>query len=1458
MGKRRAASVSSDEESPSPNTSKRARTEEPDQPPVINNTKKKGKGKQVVLNTQGDGDGMVLDEQLDMSHIIAEEDDEAFEAKHGKEVEEAVQNRAKKKGAIAEMGVIETIEMHQFMCHGRLSFKFGPQLNFIIGGKSAVLTALTIALGGKAASTGRGSGLKSFIREGQHTAEVTVGIKNKGEEAYKPDTYGERIHITRRFSRDGSSSFKIKSAEGKTVSTKREELTAICDHMNIQVDNPMNIWPGNSLVVLLQVRSTRFVYVVLTQLSEEYQTCFENIGKTTRTLNLKNEELPDLEQAVKEAELRNEQATKAREKQDELDDLYRELAWAHVNTKQEELTKSLEQVARARRRLPKIQDEIDANEKTVQETNNQVQEYEAEKEALPSIDAIEGQYQELRVQSSKIKDEIRECKADEKNINQQITQIDHEIEGYEREIRKVAESQGTAQTHRQQVQQQLDATNAESDATKNDLTQARDNVARLAREVDEAGKHGRSLDDKITRFRGEIESATNNIAECHRFSQDQLRLFGKDVRQILKMVQEEKWMGKPPVGPFGRFVTLKEASWAPIIRIQLGSLMYSWAVTDNRDRYKLRNILDKTGNQNAEIIITEEDLFDYTRGEPPGDLTTVLRVLEIKDEFVKRILINRRRIERVVLASTRIEGDDILFKLGGGGTAWCLDYRIALRYPEGGGSTNHMTRLQGSDPRHHMFTGGDRTTDLRHWEKQKEEAERNLGETTEELRKGRTHYAELRKQLEQFKSQENRLRARLNELEQKSVRLQGEVFADAPVNVSFIEASIATELETKQNLMKQFESLHTRRVQLDETGRALMAEADTLNKQREEHNNQERAITEKLTATLQSRVEAQKIKSHYERKLADGMAEIETLEAQAKIVEKEFEVWSNKAEEVGERFQKPRKADTVQHKIDAIKKILSQIQKEQGATPEEIARELYRVRTRLENHRVQLADLRLLNDALKQALTLRLSKWMSFRRFIALRTKYQFQHYLWNRGYYGKVLFDHNNGVLDIKVQTEDQAGKQVRDKDPRSLSGGEKSYSTICLLLALWEAIQCPIRCLGELMADVPCTSCPERSFTDEFDVFMDSVNRRVSMKLMIDTANTSDKQYILITPQDMSNVNIGPTNHDLPSHVRSRKHHRHFEDIRNLTKRGAPAPPSGPMSLVDNFAGPSFFDNFDFFTDPDPTHGTVQYVSQQEATTAGLVFVDQANVVNIGVDSNTTLPVGGLRKSVRISSKKTYNGGLFVIDINAMPGGCSLWPAFWTVTQDNWPTNGEIDIIEGVNLGTSNQMTLHTAPGCTLDTSAAPAKFNELAFTGNVLSTVCNALVDSNSGCGVLDPNPTSFGQAIENNGGAVFAMLWDTIGIRIWHFNRCNTPADLTAMAPNPVGWPVPTAFWSTATCPVNQFFQDHVIVINTSLCGDFAGSVYPTSGCPATCAEHVADPNNFKTNSQWKINYVATYQ
>lgn len=71
---------------------------------------------------------------------------------------------------ISEHGTISRVEVVNFMCHKYLKVDFGPKINFVIGhngsGKSAILTAITIALGAKATSTNRGKNLSSLIREG--------------------------------------------------------------------------------------------------------------------------------------------------------------------------------------------------------------------------------------------------------------------------------------------------------------------------------------------------------------------------------------------------------------------------------------------------------------------------------------------------------------------------------------------------------------------------------------------------------------------------------------------------------------------------------------------------------------------------------------------------------------------------------------------------------------------------------------------------------------------------------------------------------------------------------------------------------------------------------------------------------------------------------------------------------------------------------------------------------------------------------------------------------------------------------------------------------------------------------------------------------------------------------------------------------------------------------------------
>ncbi|KAG8453462.1 hypothetical protein GDO86_000188, partial [Hymenochirus boettgeri] len=129
------------------------------------------------------------------------------------------QNGSSSQSSTGDVGIIESISLKNFMCHSMLGpFHFGPNVNFIIGnngsGKSAVLTALIVGLGGKAAITNRGSSIKGFVKDGQSSADISVTLRNRGQDAYKPEVYGKSITVFQRLTADGSRTYRIKSATG--------------------------------------------------------------------------------------------------------------------------------------------------------------------------------------------------------------------------------------------------------------------------------------------------------------------------------------------------------------------------------------------------------------------------------------------------------------------------------------------------------------------------------------------------------------------------------------------------------------------------------------------------------------------------------------------------------------------------------------------------------------------------------------------------------------------------------------------------------------------------------------------------------------------------------------------------------------------------------------------------------------------------------------------------------------------------------------------------------------------------------------------------------------------------------------------------------------------------------------------------------------------------------------------
>lgn len=104
----------------------------------------------------------------------------------------------------------------------------------------------------------------------------------------------------------------------------------------------------------------------------------------------------------------------------------------------------------------------------------------------------------------------------------------------------------------------------------------------------------------------------------------------------------------------------------------------------------------------------------------------------------------------------------------------------------------------------------------------------------------------------------------------------------------------------------------------------------------------------------------------------------------------------------------------------------------------------------------------------KNTLHNRKKRWEIFRSHIASRAKAQFTYLLSERGFRGRLLANHQEKLLDLQVEP-DITKDDSTGRGAKTLSGGEKSFSQICLLLALWEAMGSPIRCLDELCVTFP-----------------------------------------------------------------------------------------------------------------------------------------------------------------------------------------------------------------------------------------------------------------------------------------------------------------------------------------------------------------------------------------------------
>ncbi|KAH9482063.1 putative glycosidase C21B10.07 [Psilocybe cubensis] len=301
-------------------------------------------------------------------------------------------------------------------------------------------------------------------------------------------------------------------------------------------------------------------------------------------------------------------------------------------------------------------------------------------------------------------------------------------------------------------------------------------------------------------------------------------------------------------------------------------------------------------------------------------------------------------------------------------------------------------------------------------------------------------------------------------------------------------------------------------------------------------------------------------------------------------------------------------------------------------------------------------------------------------------------------------------------------------------------------------------------------------------------------------------------------------------------------------------------PMQLALNYSGDAFFDLWNYKVGDDflnwwgdpSNNGIVNFTDQAFARQQNLLFVNSVGNVIVKTDNFTdgTGNASFVRNSLQLLSKDPITPGtLMIMDAVHMPFGCAVWPAFWMNGGANWPSLGEIDIVENINLATTNAYNLHTANGCKAST--------DVAITGDLISTDCFNVTNHDQGCKVQDTT-LSYGAGFAGNGGGAFAFLWDDEGMRIWFFPRPTIPADLSTASPNPDGWGTPTAFYPSSTCDTTKFFGPQTLILEINVCGNFAVEKFnqTCSAVAAQCTDVVPNPSAFD-DAYFEIRYITVF-
>ncbi|SCU77907.1 LAMI_0A02740g1_1 [Lachancea mirantina] len=1017
-------------------------------------------------------------------------------------------------------GYIKTVQLQNFMCHENFEINLGPQLNFIVGrngsGKSAILTAITVGLGAKAAETNRGASLKDLIREGCNMAKIQIILDNQGPSGFEQDSYGSQIIVERTLKKTGDTAFSLKSETGRKISSKKADLQTILDYFGVPISNPMCFLSQDAARSFLTASTAADKYMHFmkgTQLKETE----DNLNQAYEVTLEARDQLHFHERGLKALRAEYESAQRIFRELNEHQDLNKrkrvlqgKLLWLTVQ-ENEGLSKKLEsKLKEYEDRRAIIDSKIAARKAKTEQFTRDQQEIEEQIETVAErwqerktdLDIARGNLMQLETECNTKGAQRKETEEELRKTIKTVEELERKVQSLEEELKRQRDGEG------EKMEQELSGIQIENKQLNSDLINHQNDLENLKDKLKtllhKKNEELRELHFEVDKKQQELRTMNNVTPE-----EQLLMNFHPKIKDVLKAVRDaRRKFVEAPIGPLGLSLTIKKEfeEWTRPIQAYLGGELKCFVVSNSRDRQELSSILRQYNvNHLFTVVVYKFSKFEFMQGKARTSYSTVLDALEFDIPSLKYLLIDLKQIEGVILVKDKREArkvfDDDKFNVqrvlsplnarqgiqafkrrGAGFSSNIVSYQERLSLKQASSSNDDIGYLKAviEEEKHRIWQReSDFNVNLQQLERDIQEKKKTIDQMQKRIAKLNERDVDLRVRLERSKNvgDESLERAKIQANSYKSV------IGGYKNTLNEIDDSLNTVSESKQSLKARYEEcvLELREV---------------------EHHQQElKNSISHISANLEKYKEDQE---RYVKKQADIVAR------QAKTTEemKRFEDGIKKQEEQANiycprdvAFQPdvPPRREDVKTEIEEISFRIQSAERNLGMSQNEVLSLLENTKTKYTDAHEKYSKIDQVIALLEGLLRKRQQSFFYARRDTCFTADADFKQSLRFRNFSGGLHFDLERKTLDMLVKT----ANDERPRNVNTLSGGEKSFCQLSLLMATWR----PIR--SRLIA------------LDEFDVFMDQVNRQIGTRFIIrEFSKRSRAQTIIITPQDISKI--------------------------------------------------------------------------------------------------------------------------------------------------------------------------------------------------------------------------------------------------------------------------------------------------------------------------------------------------